>query len=116
MDADLVYVMVAGALIGLFISRRLLGKVSPAAARKLVDDGAKLVDVRTVAEFAGGHIDGAVNVPVQELGGRLGELGDKAAPIVVYCRSGARSGRAKRILMGSGFTTVHDLGSIGRWR
>jgi rhodanese-related sulfurtransferase len=91
------------------------GKVSSEDARALVEKGATLVDVRTPGEFAAGHIDGAMNIPVDVLGGRSRELPDKDAPIVVYCRSGARSGRAAKILSSNGYTNVHDLGAMSRW-
>lgn len=83
-------------------------------ARDLISDGAILVDVRSEGEFASGHVDGAVNVPVQ----RIERLADKAArdkAIVVYCRSGARSASAASTLKRLGFTEVHDLGSIANW-
>lgn len=91
------------------------GDVSSEEARRLVQAGARLVDVRTPAEFAAGHIPGAVNIPVQELEQRMGELEPKSAALVLYCRSGNRSGRAARLLKGAGYEDVHDLGSIDRW-
>lgn len=91
------------------------GDVSGAEARKLVQDGARLVDVRTPAEFAAGHIDGAVNIPVQQLDARLHELQPKDRALVVYCRSGHRSGNAARLLKSAGFPAVHDLGPMSRW-
>jgi rhodanese-related sulfurtransferase len=90
-------------------------QVSGSDARALVAKGATLLDVRSPEEFGGGHIDGAISIPVQELGGRVGELGDKTGQIVVYCQSGARSSMAKRLLESHGFTNVHDLGSIAQW-
>jgi phage shock protein E len=84
-------------------------------ARAAVAAGARLVDVRTPEEFAAGHLPNAVNVPVTELEGRLAELGPKEASLVVYCRSGARSARAKRLLESAGFRTVVDLGAMGNW-
>jgi len=57
---------------------------------QLVADGALLLDVRTPGEFADGHVQGALNVPVQVLESRIAEL-DPARPVVVYCRSGNRS-------------------------
>jgi phage shock protein E len=91
------------------------GKTSPADAHRLVSEGARLVDVRTPGEFAGGHLPGAVNIPLDTLEGRAGEIGREGAPVVVYCMSGARSGSAARILKGKGFTAVHDLGAMSRW-
>ncbi|KPK16404.1 MAG: hypothetical protein AMJ62_05705 [Myxococcales bacterium SG8_38] len=90
-------------------------RISGAEARQLVQDGALLVDVRSPGEFSGGHIEGAVNIPIQELKGRLGELGDSRAEIVVYCQSGGRSAIAKRLLERNGFENVHDLGGIHQW-
>ena len=92
----------------------------PALARKLVSEGAVLLDVRSPPEFASKHIDGAVNVPVDELDGRMAEVeklagGDAQKPIVVYCASGARAAQAKRMLVKAGHTKVTNLGGIGNW-
>jgi phage shock protein E len=92
----------------------------PALAHRLVAAGAVLVDVRTPEEFAGRHLDGAVNIPVDELKTRLGEVdeltgGDKNKPIVVYCQAGGRAGRAKGVLVGAGHPQVTNLGGIGDW-
>ncbi len=89
-------------------------RVDGAQAKQLVKDGAVLLDVRTPGEFASGHIDGAINIPVQELGGRLGELKDKNKTVVVYCRSGARSASAAATLEAAGYTT-RDLGPMSAW-
>ena len=90
-------------------------RISGSEARALVDEGALLVDVRSEGEYAGGGIEGSINIPIQELAGRMDELGDKDAAIVLYCQSGGRSAMAKRLLETNGFTKVHDLGGIGRW-
>jgi len=84
-------------------------------ARAKVEAGAVLLDVRTPGEFRSGHIEGAVNIPVNELESRIAEIpADKE--VVVYCRSGARSSTAKRIMESKGIAHVYDLGSIGAWR
>ncbi|MFT7518790.1 MAG: phage shock protein E [Kiritimatiellia bacterium] len=82
-------------------------------ARMKIAEGAVLVDVRSPGEFGGGHIEGALNIPVGALGGRLHEL-QVEREIVVYCASGMRSNSAARGLRAQGFT-VHDLGSIRSW-
>jgi phage shock protein E len=92
----------------------------PALAHKLVSEGGVLLDVRTPDEFAGRHIDGAVNIPVGELSGRLGEIekltgGDKQKPIVVYCQTGGRASRAKGVLTSAGYTQVTNLGGVDDW-
>ncbi len=83
------------------------------AARRHMLEGARLLDVRTPEEFAGGHLPGAVNIPVQALAARVRDLGAPHAPVVVYCRSGARSARAASMLRAAGFRAVHDLGAMG---
>mgnify|MGYP001315044109 CR=1 FL=1 len=93
-------------------------KVSPEAYMSdFVDSGAahQLIDVRTAEEYATGHIAGSINIPVQEIGARLGEI-SQDEPVVLYCRSGNRSGQAAQILDGAGFTGVYDLGGISSWQ
>jgi len=90
-------------------------RVTGQQAQTLVEDGAFLLDVRTTGEYADGHIDGAVNIPVSDLESRLAELPEKDASIVVYCKSGIRSSRAKKMLEEQGFEKVHDLGAMSRW-
>ena len=85
------------------------------SARELVASGAKLLDVRTQPEFAAGHLEGAKNIPLRDLPGRLGELGAKDRAIVVYCRSGRRSAEAAALLSAHGFAYVRDLGSMDNW-
>lgn len=103
------------ALMVFFLWRRFGGKVSSAEARKLVAEGALLLDVRTPGEFASGHLDGAVNVPVGELGQRLAQVEPKDRPVVVYCASGMRSASAVGMLRSAGWAKVVDLGAMMRW-
>ena len=111
---DPLLTILIAALFAFFFYRQFAGKVAPAKARECCG-GARLVDVRTPSEFAGGHIDGAVNVPLQDLQSRLGDIGEPARPVVVYCQSGMRSASAARLLKRSGFLAVYDLGGIHRW-
>jgi rhodanese-related sulfurtransferase len=84
-------------------------------AHDLVAQGALLLDVRSREEFAAGHLPGSVNIPVDELEGRLHELPPSDRPVVAYCRSGMRSGRAKSLLERHGFTQVVNLGPMSAW-
>jgi rhodanese-related sulfurtransferase len=84
-----------------------------AEAHRLVSEGATLLDVRTPAEFSSHHVEGALNVPVDQVGARLSEI-PRERPVVVYCRSGGRSARAAEELRAAGYT-VHDLGGIAAW-
>jgi phage shock protein E len=80
---------------------------------QLVADGATLLDVRSPAEYAERHLEGATLIPVDEVEGRLSEI-PRDAPVVVYCRSGGRSARAAATLRAEGYE-VHDLGGIDNW-
>lgn len=90
-------------------------RIDGAKARELVSAGAVLLDVRTQAEFDGGHLDGAKLIAVQELAGRIGEVGPKNEPVVIYCASGRRSNRAATMLAEAGYQKVYDLGPKSAW-
>jgi rhodanese-related sulfurtransferase len=89
--------------------------VTTLEAHRLVLAGARLLDVRSPSEYAERHARGAVNIPIDELKRRMGELGGYAQPIVVYCHTGARSGIAVHWLRNAGYTAVFNLGSLGHW-
>jgi rhodanese-related sulfurtransferase len=93
-----------------------IGSVEPQvlAARITNGDAPLILDVRTPAEYAEGHLPGAINISHDELAGRVDELGaERNAEVVVYCRSGRRAGLAESVLVESGFTNVLDLN--GHW-
>ncbi len=75
-----------------------------------------LIDARTDAEFAEGHIAGAVVIPEYEIAQRAeNEIADKDALILVYCRSGRRSKIAAEELIKLGYTNVKEFGGIIDW-
>lgn len=78
--------------------------------------GAVLLDVRTPDEFAGGHVPGAVNVPLQQIGIAEMAVPQKTTPLFVYCLSGARSAQATAALKRMGYDDVRNVGGIGSWR
>ena len=93
------------------------GDVSVEQAWGLIQRKPDLVvlDVRTVAEYEEGHISGALNIPVQELEERLGEL-DSSVQYLVYCRTGNRSSVAVQVLMAGGFDRVYHMNNgITAW-
>lgn len=67
-----------------------------------------LVDVRTPEEYSLGTIDGAVNIPLDDLRGRLGEIG-RDSDVIVFCAVGLRGYLAQRILLGRGYRRVRNL-------
>ena len=89
-------------------------EVSREQARKLVEEGAQLVDVRTDHEWDAGHIAGARHVPLPELPHRTAEL-DKDKPVVVYCRGGNRSSMATAALAEAGYDAVKLTDGIVGW-
>lgn len=87
----------------------ILGLGEKVDYKKLVQDGAQIVDVRTKAEYEGGHIKGSVNIPLQSLGSNLSKI-KKDKPVITCCASGMRSASAKSVLKKHGFTNVQNGG------
>lgn len=87
-------------------------------AREAARDPALVVlDVRTPEEFAAGHVPGAINVPHDQLEGRLAELAPlRDKDVVVYCKSGRRSALALEVLGRNGYTRLRHLeGDMPAW-
>jgi phage shock protein E len=70
-----------------------------------------IVDVRTPAEFAGGHVEGSINIPLQEIPVRVQEIKNLSQPIILCCASGNRSGQATAFLKGHKI----DCSNGGSW-
>ena len=77
---------------------------------KLKNQGALFVDGRSGAEFAVRHAPGTINIPLSELANRMAEI-PKAAPVVLCCASGTRSGMAKLVLKKNGYQRVYNIGT-----
>lgn len=75
------------------------------------DGSVTLLDTRTPMEYSMGHINGFINIPVDDLRERIGEL-DKSKPVYIICQSGLRSYIASRILVGNGFDTYNFAGGF----
>lgn len=96
-------------MLGLF--KNLFGTAGNAELQEAIKKGAFLVDVRTPGEFSSGSAKGAVNIPLDRISAQLGKFKGKK-DIVVFCRSGNRSSRAKSILEKSGVQHVVNGGSL----
>ncbi len=83
----------------------------------MADKTVTILDVRTEAEYAQGHIEGAILIPNETITttARPTALTDLNAVVLVYCRSGSRSGQAAKKLVALGYTQVYDFGGIIDW-
>lgn len=78
-------------------------------------DSAIWIDVRTPAEYENGHLPGAYNINFDRIGERINDVSaDKSSPIILYCKSGRRSGFAKQTLEQLGYSNVANAGGIDR--
>jgi rhodanese-related sulfurtransferase len=89
-------------------------EVSREEAKKLIEDGAQLIDVRAPHEWEVGHIAGATHLPLAELAGRAGEI-DRDRPVVLYCRGGNRSTMATQALADAGYDAAKLSEGIVGW-
>ena len=86
-----------------------------ATAQRLVSNGeARLLDVRETEEWEAGHIDGAVHIPLAQLGSRMKEVGAEADWLAI-CRSGSRSDRAAEFLRNGGLSIRNVSGGVRAW-
>lgn len=81
--------------------QKIFGKNQP-DFKGLVQNGATIIDVRTPGEYRSGHIKGSLNIPLDGIRNRIGELKKKNKPVIAVCRSGARSGAARSMLAAAG--------------
>jgi rhodanese-related sulfurtransferase len=91
--------------------KKLLGFGPAVDFKQLIREGAVIVDVRTKGEYAGGHIRGSINIPVDQLKNGNTELKDKSKSVITCCASGIRSSGAKNILKANGYTAVYNGGA-----
>ena len=78
----------------------------------LKNKNVQVVDVRSDWEYAEQHITNAINIPLDEIPARINEFKKLNGPVILYCRSGARSGMATGILKQAGITDVYNGGGI----
>ena len=78
--------------------------------------GAFLIDVRTGPEYEAGHIEGAINVPLNSIHFIVNHVRDITAPVYVYCQSGARAGQATSMIREMGYKNVINIGGVNRFK
>ncbi len=79
--------------------------------KELVQNGAVIVDVRSVQEFKSGHVKNAINIPLEQVKQKVADLKKMNKPIITVCRSGARSSMAKQTLKNAGIIVYNG----GAW-
>ena len=90
-------------------------KITAEEARRLVKEGALLLDTRTREEYAAHHLDGALNTPFTEIYSHIAEtVPDKDTPCVLYCSKGLRSAQVKYTMEHMGYTRVYLLGGVDK--
>ena len=89
-------------------------EISCEQLRQLLAKGAQLIDVRSTMEFSQGALNGAINLPVNTIQSSIESI-DKSKPVLLYCRSGARSGMVQQFLISLGFKDVYNIGGYTRY-
>lgn len=110
------YLLIAAAIAATLLIPMRRGRADALQAAKLLQAGAVLVDVRSRAEFARGHLATAIHIPLAQCLQGTVDASALDKPIIVYCASGARSALAARSLRKFARGPVYDLGSMHRWR
>lgn len=108
-------VWILGLIAVLFLlwQQKTRGAESAEQAWAWIGRGALVIDVRTEAEFSAGHLEGALNIPFEQVDRLVKAIGeDKHREVVVYCRSGRRSGLARQSLMQKGYANVFNGGGL----
>ncbi len=101
---------------GVVMFQSLLAKLSGSqdghTCWQLIEQGAKVIDVRSPEEFNSGHLPGAINIPLANLESGLTQVTDKQASIVLYCGAGIRAQKGCDILKAQGFNCAINGGSL----
>ena len=115
------YILIAVLIVGfLFYSRAQANvpTISPEEAREyLTDSNYQFIDVRTDGEYDSGHIPNSMHIPLHQIQDRMSEIDSlKNKNIIAYCRSGARSSKATKILVKAGFDVLNLSGGVLSWK
>ena len=112
---DWVVSIIPLAVAAAYLCIRRIGQISTRDAAAYAKNGAVIIDVRTEAEYRGGHLPTAINIPHNQIEDTIARyVKDKEHVVLVHCQSGMRSALAKKRLMALGYTKVYNLGSYSR--
>ena len=105
-----IFALLAALLLPVALQGASKADIPPASAQALKAEGL-WIDVRSPREFSQGHLQGAINIPVGQIGAEISSISpDKQAPIHLYCRSGRRADAALKTLKQLGYTNVINHG------
>ncbi|TLX74719.1 rhodanese-like domain-containing protein [Labilibacter sediminis] len=93
------------------ILSRLFGSKSNPLA-EILSQGATIIDVRTPAEYSGGHVEGSINIPLDQVQHKMNKIKKMKSPLVLCCASGIRSASATSLLRSK---SINDVYNGGRW-
>ncbi|MGC7404570.1 rhodanese-like domain-containing protein [Pandoraea pneumonica] len=111
--------LVSGGMLAWPVFKRSGRGLSTMEATQLINrKGAVVLDVRSTEEFAGGHLPSARNVPLDDVEQKVGQvIKNKAAPVLIVCKSGQRSARAQTLLRNLGYAESFSLqGGLAAWQ
>lgn len=112
--AWIIVLIIATVAVAMLLMQRV-SSASPEMLRKYLREGALVIDVRSPQEYRGGHVPGALNIPLNELSDQLPrDVPDKDKVLLLHCLSGMRSRNGQRQLQRLGYKNVFNLGSLHR--
>jgi phage shock protein E len=113
MSSKVTWIIIAVVIVTFLLLKRLT-QLNPTSARAWLSKGALVIDVRSEAEYREEHLPGTVNIPLDRLGDEIARRApNREQPLLLHCRSGARSGRGTSVLKQMGYHNVFNLGSYG---
>jgi phage shock protein E len=112
---ELAVIWIVGVVVVAIILMKRTALASPDMLRKHLQEGALVIDVRSLEEYRSGHAPGALNIPLNELSDKLPPMvPDKEKVLLLHCLSGMRSRNGQRQLQRLGYKNVFNLGSLAR--
>jgi rhodanese-related sulfurtransferase len=114
------YILIAVLIIGFLFYSKAQANVPTISSSEAIDclndTNYQFIDVRTDSEYESGHILNSIHIPLHQIQDRLSEIDSlKNKNIIVYCRSGARSSKATKILIESNFNVLNLRGGVLSW-
>jgi len=112
---DWITILILAVLLAAIFLLKRSSLISPTEATSHLKRGALVIDVRTAAEFASGHLPDTINLPLGEIETSLPRrVQDKNQVLLLHCQAGGRSAEARKKLIAMGYLSAYNLGSYNR--